>query len=491
MTAPIWMASPPEVHSMLLSSGPGPGPLVAAAEAWSSLGAEYASAAHELSVLLASVQVGVWEGPSAESYADAHAPYLAWLMQASVDSADMAAEHETAAAAYTTALAAMPTLLELGANHVAHGALVATNFFGINTIPIALNEADYVRMWIQAATTMVVYQAVSDATVTSTPQTSPAPQIVRSDASADPASSTDPLQNFLQQIAQFYQNQLSNPLNSDPTNPAHLPPWFVQALQNLGIGNGPLLHTPLLDYTVDEWVSNILQYFGINWDPSLGTVNGLAYDAYTNPATASWWVVRSLEFFQVFEQFGTYLVQNPVEAFRYLISWALFDFPLHIEEIASALGGPFQAVYAAIPASAASLASVGGLSALAAIPQPVAALAPVAAAPSVVPTVGLTSIAVPTAAPVATPAPPPAPSSPTASAPAPAPAPAPPTPAAAGGEVFHPPYAVPPGIGFGSGIGASASSRATRKAPEPDGVAAAAVAASAKEAARARRRRRA
>ena len=141
-------------------------------------------------------------------------------------------------------------------------------------------------------------------------------------------------------------------MNSDPANPANFPPWFVQGLQNFGIGNGPVVHAPLLDYPVDDLVSNILQNFGINWNPSLGMVNGLTYDAYTDPTTTIWWVARSLEVFEDFQQFGTYLVQNPVEAFQYLISWQLFDFPLHVEEFAYTLGVPFQAVYAAIPAAA-------------------------------------------------------------------------------------------------------------------------------------------
>ena len=178
MTAPVWMALPPEIHSTLLSSGPGPASLLAAAAAWSSLSATYASAADELSATLAAVQAGAWDGPTAERYAAAHLPYLAWLMRASANSAVAAARHETAATAYTAALAAMPTLPELASNHTVHGVLVATNFFGINTIPIALNEADYARMWVQAATTMTTYQAVSTAVVASAPPTDPAPPIM-------------------------------------------------------------------------------------------------------------------------------------------------------------------------------------------------------------------------------------------------------------------------------------------------------------------------
>lgn len=184
MTAPIWMATPPEVHSALLSSGPGAGPLLAAAAAWNSLSTSYAETGQELAAVLAAVQTGDWTGATAQAYVAAHLPYLAWLAQAATDSAAQAARQETAATAWTTALAAMPTLAELAANHATHAVLLATNFFGMNTIPIALNEADYVRMWIQAATVMTTYQGIATAAVVAAPQTTAAPEIVTTGALA-------------------------------------------------------------------------------------------------------------------------------------------------------------------------------------------------------------------------------------------------------------------------------------------------------------------
>jgi PPE-repeat protein len=440
MTAPIWMALPPEVHSALLSSGPGPASLLAAAGAWNSLSAEYASVARELSAVLSDVQAGAWQGPSAESYVAAHAPYLVWLMQASANSSAAAAQHETAAAAHTAALAAMPTLPELVTNHTVHGVLMATNFFGINTIPIAVNEADYVRMWIQAATTMSIYDAVSSAAVASMPQTSPAPQIQKSDASTQASGNPFP----------------------DPT----------------------------VDNPLDDFIANILKNLGINWNPAQGTVNGMPYDSYTNAGQPIWWVVRGLELFEDFQQFGELLTQNPLAAFQYLVSLELFDWPTHIAQAFPFLSQPALLGAVAV-APVGAMGGLGGLAGLAGI-QPAAAVAPapaqapVAAAPSVLPLVGSTPIGAPAAAPATAPASAPAPTASTVASPAATP----PAPPAAGGAGFLPPYAVgPPGIGFGSEMSTNASARssAKKKTPESD---AAASGAAARERTQPRRRRR-
>jgi PPE-repeat protein len=464
MTAPVWMAAPPEVHSALLSSGPGPGSLLAAAGAYGSLSTEYTAVAEELSTMLAEVQTGAWQGPSAEEFVAAFVPYLAWLMEASADSTAAAAQHEATAGAYTAALAAMPTLPELATNHVVHGVLMATNFFGINTIPIALNEADYLRMWIQAAAAMGTYQTVANAALASTPVTTAAPQIVKSEAA--PASIYD---------------QLSG------DNPLGIPQWLQNILKEFGIDNTITAHDPTLDYFFDNWVADFLKNFGLTWDPAAGTLNGATYDSYANPAVGLFWVARALELFEDFQQFGTYLVTNPVEAFQYFFSWELFDIPLHIEEVLIyTVSNPLFLAVAASPALASGALGAIGLTGLAAIPPPPAP-APVPIAPPVLPVTAAAPTVSGAAGISTSPPPSPSPAATASTVAGPPPPTAPPPPGA--GPGFTPPYLVGgPTMGAGMGLQAKTkepTSRGSSKAPE---AAAAAVAAAAPI--RRRRRRR-
>lgn len=171
---PIWHAVPPEVHSTLLNVGGTPAGITAAGASWTDLAAQYAAAIAELEGILSYIQAS-YQGPSAQQFVAAHQPMLIWLADNVTKASGAAAAHTAIAAAYGSAVATMPTMPELIENHVTHGVLEATNFFGVNAVPIGMNEADYVRMWIQAGDVMGAWDGASTAGVDTIVETPPSP----------------------------------------------------------------------------------------------------------------------------------------------------------------------------------------------------------------------------------------------------------------------------------------------------------------------------
>ncbi len=163
----------PEINSARMYSGPGSGPLMAAATAWDELATELGSTAASYSSVISGLTGAEWLGPSSASMAAAAAPYAAWMSTTAAQAEQAAAQAMAAASAYEAAFAMTVPPPVIAANRSLTMMLIATNILGQNTAAIAANEAQYAEMWAQDSAAMQGYAADSAASTTLRPFTAP------------------------------------------------------------------------------------------------------------------------------------------------------------------------------------------------------------------------------------------------------------------------------------------------------------------------------
>jgi PPE-repeat protein len=164
MTAVLDFAMlPPETNSGRMYSGPGSGPMLAAASAWNGVAAELRSAALSYGSVLSALTSEEWHGPASAAMAAAAMPYMAWMSTTAAHAEQTAAQADAAVAAYESAFAATVPPPVIAANRAQLAALVATNILGQNTPAIAAIEAQYAEMWAQDAAAMYAYAGSSAA----------------------------------------------------------------------------------------------------------------------------------------------------------------------------------------------------------------------------------------------------------------------------------------------------------------------------------------
>jgi PPE-repeat protein len=224
---------PPEINSGRMYTGPGAGPMLAAAAAWDDLATELSSTAASYASTVSSVTGGTWQGPSSESMATAAATYVDWMNTTAAQAELTSTQAKAAVAAYEAAFAATVPPPVIEANRALLTMLIATNILGQNTPAIAATETHYMEMWAQDAGAMYGYAGSASSASVLTPFTEPpqttSPAGTAQQSAAAAQAGTSGASSIGTEITQF--------INSLPT-----------ALQNLanGLLQSPTTSTNLL-----------------------------------------------------------------------------------------------------------------------------------------------------------------------------------------------------------------------------------------------------
>jgi PPE-repeat protein len=212
---------PPEINSGRMYTGPGAGPMLAAAAAWDDLADELSSAAASYASTVSGLTAAAWQGPSSASMTAAAATYVEWMNATAARAQETGNQAKAAIAAYEAAFAATVPPPVIESNRALSMMLIATNILGQNTPVIAATEAQYMEMWAQDATAMYDYAGSAGSAAVLTAFTEP-PQTTNPAATAQQSAAaaqagTSGASNIGTEITQF--------INSLPT-----------ALQNLAHG---------------------------------------------------------------------------------------------------------------------------------------------------------------------------------------------------------------------------------------------------------------
>src|ERR1700730_5595964 len=154
-------------------AGPGPGPLLAASEAWDGLAAELSIAASGYGSALAELTSNSWVGPTSVAMMSAVTPYIDWLTSTGAQAEETANHARAAVAAYEAAFTMTVPPPAIAANRALLMALIATNFFGQNPPAIMATEPLYVEMWAQDAAAMYSYAGAAAVAAQVTPFATP------------------------------------------------------------------------------------------------------------------------------------------------------------------------------------------------------------------------------------------------------------------------------------------------------------------------------
>lgn len=237
----IFAALPPEVISGWMYTGPGSGPMMAAAGAWNGLGSELGTTAIAYQSVVTALTTEEWLGPSSMTMATAIAPYVTWMFRTAEAAEQAAAQAMASAAAYESAHAMTVPPPVIAANRAQLAALVATNILGQNTAAIAATEAHYAEMWAQDAAAMYGYLTSSAAAAQLTPLSAPSGPSGQTVAAGPAAAGSGELASLVSGMPQALQQLATTILGNAGTGPSPNPGFLtdlINSTQNIGIWNG-------------------------------------------------------------------------------------------------------------------------------------------------------------------------------------------------------------------------------------------------------------